>query len=144
MTGHHRFLHTHHGKSFFARVWVEVHDHGWDEIVDALPDLVNSEAGEFNRHSAPTWVAAALNGIGQALNHARQTGLLGAVCRLELTRLIGSVLDTRDDVVRCAAALAAWDGLGLPGPGPEAEFNGQSWELQFPAAILGSAEGITP
>lgn len=143
MTGHHRFLHTR-GRSYFARVWVEASADGETvDVVDALPDSVNAEAGEFNRRTAPTWVAAALDGIRQTATYARQTGLLGAGCRVELTRLVGSVLDTRDDVVRCAAALAVWDGLGLPGPLPEVEFDGQSWRVRFPARVPGPVEGIT-
>lgn len=144
MMGHYRFLHTR-GRSYFARVWVEASAvNGTVEVVDTLPDPVNAEVGEFNRRTAPTWVAAALDGIRQTATYARQACLLGVGCRGELTKLVGSVLDTRDDVVRCAAALAAWDGLGLPGPASEVEFDGQNWRVQFPARVPGPVEGITP
>lgn len=128
-----RFLRVKEGISYFAQVWLDLCPGGESiEIVNALPEQVNADTGEANQQSAPMWVAAALNGIRAALAHAQQVGVLTTGCRVDLLKLVGSFIDTREDVVRCAAALAVWQGLGSPPFAPEAEFDGQRWDLLFP------------
>jgi hypothetical protein len=144
MKGYYRFLRTRRGKCSFACVWVDV-EFGGESLTaeDALPEQVDREAGEYNQRSAPTWVAAALEGIQAALAHARQVGIVANGCRVTLCKLVGSVIDTREDAIRCAAGLAVWDALGAPPCAPEAEFDGQSWRLVFPACAGNSAQGST-
>ena len=144
MRGRCRFLRTTRGRSYFAQVALEIHPGGGTvAVVDALPDQVNADEGEVNRVTAPTWVAAALGGIQASLGHARQAGVLSAGCRAALTELVGSPVDTREDVVRCAAGLAVWDALGSTEPAPEVEFNGQGWVLVFPAGIPGPVQRMS-
>jgi hypothetical protein len=143
MRGYCRFLRTKGGRSYFARVWLEVLPGGETvKVVDALPESVDPDAGEVNRHTAPGWVAAALEGIRATLAYAQQTGVLVTGCSVALEKMVGSVVDTRDDVVRCAAGLAVWDALGSPGLAPEADFDGQGWKLVFPTRVPGPAQGI--
>jgi hypothetical protein len=144
MRGHYRFLQTKRGKCYFAQVWVNVQPGGETfEAVDALPERVDSDQGEVNLRTAPTWVTAALEGIRATLPHARQTGVLATGCLVVLEKLVGSVIDTREDTIRCAAGLAVWDALGSPACAPEAEFDGRSWNLIFPACIGSPAQGIS-
>lgn len=145
MTGHYRFLRTKGGRSYFARVGVEIQAGGEEiEVVDGLPEATNPDKGEVNRHSAPHWVVAALEGIRTSLDHARQSGVLTTGYRAVLDELVGSVVDTREDVVRCAAGLAVWEALGLPDLSPEAEFDGQKWKLVFPAHVPSPAQRTAP
>src|SRR5439155_110972 len=72
-----RFLRTKGGKSSFARVWLDIEPGGDTvEVVDALPERVDWEAGEVNRQSAAGWVAAALESIRATLTYAREAGVL--------------------------------------------------------------------
>jgi len=141
MRGHYRFLQTKHGKCHFASVCVTVRPGGETiEAVDALPEGVDPDKGEVNRRTAPGWVTAAVEGIRATLEHARQTGVLALGCTVTLEKLVGSVADTREDAIRCAAGLAVWNALGSPPCAPEAEFHGQSWTLVFPAAVGSPAQ----
>ena len=145
MKGCYRFLRTRGGKCSFARVWVDVQPGGQIlDVRDALPEQVDREAGEVNRGSAPTWVVAALEGIRATLVHAQQGGILATGGRAILCKLVGSVIDTREDAIRCAAGLALWDALGSPPCAPEAEFDGQCWKLVFPACAGSTAQGTLP
>ena len=113
------------------------------EAVDALPERVDPDAGEVNGRTAPSWVAAALEGIRATLAHARQAGVLATGCRLALEKVVGSLIDTREDTVRCAAGLAVWEALGSPACAPDAEFDGQSWNLVFPAPVGSPVQGTS-
>lgn len=141
MRGRYRFLRTKGGVSYFARVGLEVLPLGEKvEVAEALPERVDADEGEVNRRSAPTWVAAALEGIRASLAHAQQSGMLATGCRAVLDELVGSPVDTGEDVVRCAAGLAVWDALGFSELTPQAEFDGQKWKLVFPTAIPSQAQ----
>jgi hypothetical protein len=145
MKGHYRFLQTKGGRCYFAQVWVTVQLGGETiEAVDALPERVDPDQGEVNRRTAPTWVTAALSGIRATLAHARQTGVLTRGCLVTLEKLVGSVIDTGEDAVQCAAGLAVWDTLGSPACAPKAQFDGHSWNLVFPACIESPAQGTSP
>jgi hypothetical protein len=142
MRGHYRFLQTKGGRCYFAQVWVTVQLGGETlEAVDALPERVDPDQGEVNRRTAPTWVTAALDGIRATLAHAQQTGVLSTGCLVTLEKLVGSVIDTGEDAIRCAAGLAVWDALGSPAHAPEAQFDGQSWNLAIPAYVESPAQG---
>jgi hypothetical protein len=144
MRGRYRFLQTKAGKTYFGRVGLEVQPGSETmEIVDALPDKVNTEEGEANRHTDPSWVVAALDGIRATMAYAQQMGLQVAGHRVVLDELIGSLVDTRDDVIRCAAGLALWEALNTPRPAPKAEFDGQRWNLVFPARSPTAVQEIT-
>jgi hypothetical protein len=144
MKGQYRFLRTTDGKSRFARVCVDVQPGGeTTEVVDALPERVDSDAGEINQRTAPTWVAAALEGIRATLTYARQVGVLSTGCRVALEKVVGTVTDTREDTVRCAAGLAVWQALESPGCGPETQFDGRDWNLVFPETVERPAQGMS-
>ncbi len=144
MKGNCRFLRTKAGKSYFASVGLEVLPDGNGVTVeDALPQKVDADAGEVNRHTAARWVSAAQAGIHDAVDHARGLGLLAAGCRIQLTKLIGSFVDTREDVVHCAAALAFWQAIGGPEPGPTVAFESEAWKVLFPASVGNPPSGTS-
>jgi hypothetical protein len=140
-----RFLRCKDGKTYFARVGLDVCPNGNGITVeDALPPKADADAGEVNANTAPTWVAAARDGIRTAVEHARDRGLVPGGCHVRLTELVGTLVDTREDVIRCAAALAAWQAIGAPEPGPDTAFNGVAWTLLFPASVGHPATGTAP
>lgn len=133
MKGQCRFLRVQSGITHFARVQVQVHP-GDDvlEIEDGLPESIDPGKGEVNRQANPTWVDAALNGIREAVQLGQQQGAIHTGCRVVLTRLVGTAVDTRPDAVFCAAGLAIWDALGNPSPALQAYFDGEHWNLMLP------------
>src|SRR5438128_3995692 len=83
MRGHYRFLRTKGGRCYFADVCVDIQLGGETmEAVDALGEHVDPDHGEVNRQTAPTWVAAALEGIQAAVAHAQHAGVLTSGCRV--------------------------------------------------------------
>ena len=145
MIGECRFMRVKGGITHFAHVEVEITPGGqMVEVVDALPEQVDPDNGEVNRRSEPSWVGAALDGIRDVLGRAWRNGPSGAGCRASLVRLVGTAADTREDIVRCAAGLAAWQALGAEGTGPNAVFDGRRWVLHYPATVPSSADGVSP
>ena len=141
MKGQSRFLKTEAGISYFARVWVEAEVAGTGvQVENALPEITEAGSGEVNRNSAQDWVDAALDGMRAAGEFARGSNGSNGGHRLKLTRLVGTDVDTRADVVRCAAALAAWQALGVAANAPEPQFDGREWTLAFPAPTHTAAE----
>ena len=134
MTGHCRFLKTETGITFFARVWVDAESAGSGiELENALPEATETGSGEVGRKSEPSWVEAALDGMRDAGESAASGSPTGVGYRLRLIRLVGTAVDTRPGAVRCAAALAAWEAMGLESSPPEPRFDGLDWTLVFPA-----------
>jgi hypothetical protein len=134
MRGEYRFLKHTQGRCRFAAVAVEAVPAG-DQmtVVDELPEQVRRAEGEVNRHSEPVWVAAALEGMREAASAVHPNGVAGTGFRLSLVRLVGTLADTTEDAVRCAAGLAAWRSLRPEGPAPEPQLEGTVWKLHFPA-----------
>jgi hypothetical protein len=145
MKGEYRFLKVKGGRCYFAHAEVEVTPGGKAiEVFDALPERTDPGTGEVARGTDPSsWVSAALDGIREALGYSGLNGVAGTSCRAALVRLVGTVADTRADVVRCTAGLAAWRALGREGPGPEAVFDGRLWTLQYPAPVPSPGEGVS-
>jgi hypothetical protein len=143
MTGQYRFLQVKAGRTHFARAWVEALPfRSCTEIENALPEVTEPGSGEVNRHSEPSWVEAALEGMTAAGAAACSRHEPGGGFRLRLIRLLGTVVDTTPDVVRCAAALAAWEAMNLAAP-PEPQFDGREWTLAFPAPASHGVAGIS-
>jgi hypothetical protein len=158
MKGEYRFRKVQGGRMYFARVEVEVVPCGDAvAVVNGLPETADPDAGEVRRGLDPSWEEAALDGIRIALGWAGYDGsqaepvlkkvplaplaAVGSGSRAVLLRLVGTLADTRPDVIRCAAALATWRALGAAGPEPEFSFDGRLWSLSFRAAQPAPSEG---
>jgi hypothetical protein len=129
----HRFMKTVGGITYFARVRFDVRAEG-DElrIADSIPPAVNADAGEVTAATHPGWVAAALEGAREAAHLLRaRKSIRGA--RIDLVSLIGSVVDTREDVIRCAAHAAVWTALAPHEPPPAFALTGGEWRLALPS-----------
>jgi len=142
--GEYRFLLTKAGRTRFARVEVMI-TLGGDtlEVTNNLPDKADPRSGAMARGFDPLWEEAALEGIREALDRTGHEGTPGAGCHAALTGLVGALVDTTPDAVRCAAGLAAWRALGLDGPEPEPTFDGRLWSLHFPAVRTSPVEGVS-
>jgi hypothetical protein len=124
-----RLLSTIGGVTYFARVWVCSED-GSDttEVIDAISE-VNPDVGEVNSAMEPLWVNAALQGARDAVAELKKQGLVRNECIVKITKIVGSVLDTRQDVVRCAAAIATWKSLCPKVAHPKPKFESGTWKL---------------
>ncbi len=141
MKGQCRFLKTEAGITFFARAWVDAEAAGSGAGVEnALPEATEAGSGEVARRSEPSWVEAALDGMRAVSEYTHADGEY----RLRLIRLVGTAVDTRADVVRCAAALAAWQALGVAATPPEPQFDGREWTLAFPAPAARAVAEVSP
>jgi hypothetical protein len=133
MPNDYKFLRTVDGISYFACVSVDVDvDSGSVKIVDAIGNNVDPEEGEFNANSAPSWVKAALAGASEAAEYLTNAGFVENGCIVRIVRLVGSVIDSREDVVACAAALATWQTLCPQLRLPEPVFEKGNWKVKYP------------
>jgi hypothetical protein len=139
-----RFLQTKAGRTRFARVEVTVTPGGDSvAVVNDLPEKTAPGSGELARGLDPSWETAALDGIREALGRASRNGTPGTGCRVDLVRVIGSLVDTTPDAIRCAAALATWRAFDKAGPEPELFFDGGLWSVRYPPTQPSPAEGVS-
>jgi hypothetical protein len=133
MNRDYKFLRTVDGISYFARVSVDVAiDSGTVKVVDAIGNNLDSGQGEYNANSAPSWVKAALAGAREAAEYLANAGFAENGCIVHIVRLVGSVADSREDVVACAAALATWQALCPQLRLPEPVFEKGGWKVKYP------------
>jgi hypothetical protein len=97
MRGQHRFLQTHNGITSFAHAEVQATSASVEEIVDRLPKDPNAAEGEVNRQSAAALVDVALDGIHDAVAHARVLGVALDNQQLAVVKLLGAQTDTSED-----------------------------------------------
>ena len=125
------FIKTDQNVTSFARVQVEFiprnNQHGI-KICEAIIEPVNREAGEFAPNERTSWFSAALNAMKVVADKAATIGVDG---ELRLRKLIGSITDTSDDAVSCAAGLAAFRLLIPTHPMPVVSEK-RPWELIWP------------
>jgi len=133
MSSNYTFLRTIGGISYFARVWVEIDiNSGTVEVVDAIGGNANPDEGEFDAATSPSWVTAALESVREATEYLTTAGFIQNGCIVRIVRLVGSVVDSREDVVACAAALATWQIVCPQLPLPEPVFANGAWNLKYP------------
>jgi len=133
MTSNYKFFQTVSGISYFARVWVEVDlGAGIVKIIDAIDGNTNPDKGEYNANTAPSWVKAAVAGAGEAVDYLTDTGFIQNGCIVRIVRLVGSIVDSSEDVISCATALATWQAACPQLPLPETFFERGAWKLRYP------------
>ena len=132
-----RFLKSKEGRSWFAKVAVRAAKQAdGSRVLQAIPDKVKEGDGEVNMGSCPSWVLAAVEGASEALAVAEQSRRITEHFLVEITRVVGSLVDTNEDVVKCAAALATWQTL-FPTACDEAQAqfdtNRKRWSVHYPS-----------
>jgi hypothetical protein len=133
MSNNYTFLRTVSGISYFARVWIDaILNSGTLEVIDAIGKNVNPNEGEVDADAAPSWVAAALEGAREAAEYLARAGCIQNGCIVRVVRLVGSVADSREDVIACAAALATWQAVCPYLPIPKPVFERGIWKLRYP------------
>jgi hypothetical protein len=110
-------------------------------VVENIGADVNRDAGEVNMQTGTSWVVAAIDGASEALDYAHRSGKLKDYYLVEIVKVVGKHMDTTDDAVKCAAALATWQHI-LPGNGElTAVFDAAAnqWKIQYPAVAAADA-----
>lgn len=106
-----KFLKTSAGVTAFARVEVEFRSdatHRQVEVRLALAHEPKRDDGEVNEQTAPDWCRAAVVGVNTALSILADV----APGTILITRIQGTVVDTTEDAVACAAGLATARAFG--------------------------------
>ncbi|MEZ4449988.1 MAG: hypothetical protein R3B09_10960 [Nannocystaceae bacterium] len=120
MNARRRFLQTRSGVTAFAEVEVRLVPAAAPAAVDRLDPAAGA--------CAPSWIAAALRGALRVAEALVARGRIAAV-EVQLVSLRGSPVDTREDAVECAAALAVWEAAAILDPPPEPVFAAGRWSL---------------
>jgi hypothetical protein len=125
------------GRCSFAKVAVRAtRQVGPSRAVQAIPDQLTEGVGEVNMASCPSWVSAAVQGAAEALAVAEQSGRITGHYLVEVTRVVGLLVDTTEDAVQCAAAVATWQTLfptGCHEARPQLDPNTKGWSVEYPA-----------
>ena len=123
-----KVLKTLNGVTFFAKVAVERDEH-LSDVEDGTPAIVDRDAGEVNRASAPGLVDAAIRGARECVESLVRRGRIGSFVGLRVVRVVGSVVDTTPDVVACAAWLATFKVLQQGAALPDVVRTGDGWSV---------------
>jgi hypothetical protein len=129
------FIRSFGGRTRCAKVGVRVtrqaDQHG---VIQSIDNNVSREAGEVNMKSEPSWVTAAMYGATEAVEIASRSGTRKEHYFIEIVKVVGTLLDTTDDAVRCAATIATWRNI-LPGSSDltvEFDEDSNEWKIKFP------------
>jgi len=107
------------GRSHFARVHVEVASTGSTNTAYHVETVCDPPAGDC----LPSWLEAARSGAAVVAKTER--------LNVRITRVEGTLADTRDDTVWCAAVMATLRGAGLEGTA-QVEFKAGRWHAVLP------------
>ena len=130
MISQYRFLKVREGICFFAAVWVEViPEPAENRVVVAIPDNVNPDDGEVTLLTGRSWVLAAHRGAQLALDLLSAIDMLESKYLVKILKVVGTDIDTTEDVVLCSAALATCEAIAPQKPLFELVFDG-TWRLQ--------------
>jgi hypothetical protein len=132
----HRLLTCNEGCCSSAKVVVRVtRQADPSRVVQAIPEQVQAAEGEVNFASFPSWVVAAVQGAAEALARAEQSGRIPGHYLVEVARVVGSLVDTTEDTVKCAAAVATWRALfptACHEARPQVDPNTRRWSVHYP------------
>ena len=99
-------------------------------IVEVLNENLDEGYGEVNRKIAPHWIDAALAGAKHCAEVlVSQEKFSG--CRVEVNRVFGVIVDTTEEDLFCAEALATWQALNPNQELPRFHFAENKWHIQF-------------
>lgn len=132
-----RLLKSKEGRCWFAKVAVRATQQAGDSrVLQAIPDKVKEDDGEVNMASCPSWVLAAVEGASEALAVAELSRRITDHFLVEITRVVGSLVDTTEDAIKCAAALATWQTLfptACHEAQPQIDTNTKRWSVHYPS-----------
>jgi hypothetical protein len=115
----------------YARVTVDVEPtRSGIYISEAFGETLDEGYGEVNRKIAPRWIDAALAGAKHCAEILVSQGRLTG-CRVKVQRVFGLVVDTREEDLFCAGALATWQALNPNQVLPPFYFAENKWHIQF-------------
>jgi hypothetical protein len=124
-----RFLRVREGITSFALVAVELDPGEAESLVRLRLGDPDEDAGEVSASSEPGWCGAAERGARRALD--RFSGQLSSRrCSVTITKIVGSPIDTREDAVEVAAAIATTRALG-DRFAADPVWNGERWDVEL-------------
>ena len=99
-------------------------------IIENLSEHLEEGYFEVNRRFASDWIDAALAGAKHCAEVlVSQENFSG--CRVEINRVFGIVVDTTEEDLFCASALATWQALNPNQDLPPFRFAENKWHIEF-------------
>jgi hypothetical protein len=126
-----RLLKQQNGRGHYACVTVDAKITETEiNVIEAIEEPVNTDNCEVNRKIAFHWVEAALAGAKKCaeilVSQEKITG-----CQVEIKQIKGTVVDTSEEDLFCAGALATWQALRVDEELPTFNFSDNKWKIQF-------------
>lgn len=108
MIGEYKLAIVKNGIGYFANVVVEIELSSENSfVINAIGQQINRGQGEVNAETHSDWIDAAIEGAKDTLRHLERLGNLNRYT-VKITKVMGLEVDTTEDVVRTAAAIATW------------------------------------
>ena len=118
-------------RAHFARVTVDAKStENGISIFENIREPIIEGDGEVNRKIGSHWIDAALKGAKECAEVLFSQGKIFG-CRVEIKRVVGLIVDTDEEDIFCAGALATWQALNQNEELPLIHFSDSKWHIQF-------------
>jgi hypothetical protein len=126
-----KLLKVNSGRCHFAQVIVEATrvEAGVD-VIERASDHSEASQGEKKYRPPRLWIDAAISGARSCCDALISRGHLGG-CQVVIVQVIGTVVDTLEEDVMCASALAVWQALQPNLPLPRFEYHSGKWLIAY-------------
>lgn len=101
-----------------------------NNVIHAIGQQINKSLGEVNAETHSDWINAAIEGVKDTLNYLEKLPQSKSYL-VKIVKVVGTEVDTTEDAVRVAAAIATWRAVHPNSLDPKPTFN-QFWFVDFP------------
>jgi hypothetical protein len=130
MFGQYKLARVNQGIGYFACVHVQVEPSPSNyQVLDAIETIDKSQC-EVNSKTHPHWVYLATLGVEEAIEELKHNDISTNYI-VKITKLVGTEIDTTDDSITTAAAIATWNAINPNNQKAEPEFD-RKWKVKYP------------
>jgi hypothetical protein len=130
MFGQYKLARVNQGIGYFACVHVQVEQSSSKyQVIDAI-ETIDKNQCEVNSETHPHWVYLAILGAEEAIEKLKYNDKPTNYI-VKITKLVGTEIDTTDDCIITAAAIATWNAINPNNHTAEPEFDTR-WKVKYP------------
>jgi hypothetical protein len=137
MRGEYKLFRVYKGRPAFAWVWVDVNplpDSSELVVKDRIKHADISE-GEISAEINSTWIDAAMIGARKVLAYLVDRGQIKGGWQAQISKLVGTPVDTDPAAIECAASLATWRAILPDAPEPILRYD-KKWHIDLDDSCL--------
>ena len=137
MRAEYKLFRVYNGRPAFAWVWVDVNPlpDSSELVVKESIKRANINEGEISAEINSTWVDAAMSGARKVLAYLVGRGQIKGGWQAQISKLVGTPVDTDPAAIECAASLATWRAISPDAPEPVLRYD-KRWRIDFGDSCL--------